>query len=223
MKQNCTKERTGFVFYRSFFDAISDLSAKEKLAIYEAITTYALEGIEPSMEKVGKTTKALWLLIKPLLDNDIRRYENGCKGAESGKRGGAPTGNDNAKKKQPQNNPIGLISNNPETTPIKEKEKEKEKENEKESECVESAHAHTHTPEEISLEKFKKFCSEQAPTLLEFEEPMTVPQLAELRKRYQNDNLIMECARQMHNKSAFQNNRSAFLTMRKWMANMRAC
>lgn len=221
MKQNCTKERTGFVFYRSFFDAISDLSAKEKLAIYEAISTYALEGIEPTMDKVGKTTKALWLLIKPLLDNDIKRYENGCKGAESGKKGGAPAGNDNAKKKQPQNNPIGLISNNPETTPLKEKEKEKEIEKEKESECVKSAHTHAHTQEDFVLQNFEKWCSQFAPTLLEFAEPMTAIQLDELRKK-NSDSKIKECAAQVHNKSAYQKNRSAFLTMRKWMATMKA-
>lgn len=67
---------------------------------------------------------------------------------QNGKKGGAPKGNNNASKKQPnnpekqpkkttQNNP----RNNPNNPPLKEKEKEKEKIKEKESETL----ARTHT------------------------------------------------------------------------------
>ena len=52
--------------------------------------------------------KAVWMAMKPQLDANWIRYQNGCKGASHGKKGGAPKGNKNASKttpKQPQNNP----------------------------------------------------------------------------------------------------------------------
>lgn len=112
----------------------------------------------------------------------------------------------------------------PQSKESKESKESKVKRESKEGACAD-AHTHEeapHTQEEIVLGKFEKFCANQTPTLLEFEEPMTAPQLAELRKKYNyNDNLIMECARQMHNKNAYLTNRSAYLTMRKWLTTMR--
>jgi hypothetical protein len=123
---------------------------------------------------------------------------------------------------------VGSLAQNSDILPQSKESKESKESRESKSACAD-AHTHEdttpHTPltqEEISLGKFEKFCSEQTPTLLEFEEPMTAPQLAELRKKCKNDNLIMECARQMHNKNAHLTNRSAYLTMRKWLTTMRS-
>ncbi len=95
------QKRAGFFFFRAFRDAISELKTKEKIIIYEAIFAYALDGEESDLSEVSNTAKAMWSLIKPMLDSDLRRYENGCKG-------GAPKGNTNAQKstetKQPKNN-----------------------------------------------------------------------------------------------------------------------
>ncbi len=88
---NQTKD--SFVFYRSFHDAIQDLSDPDKLLIYDAITQYALDRIEPDLQGFPKT---IFKLIRPQIDANWRRYENGTKG-------GAPTGNRNALK-QPKNN-----------------------------------------------------------------------------------------------------------------------
>mgnify|MGYP007009152901 CR=1 FL=1 len=83
------ESRDSFIFYRSFKDAIDDLEDKDKLSLYEAIVIYALE------QKVAEMTgisKILFKLIKPQLDANFRKRENG-------KKGGAPIGNQNAKKK----------------------------------------------------------------------------------------------------------------------------
>lgn len=94
------------------------------------------------------------------------------------------------------------------------------KSKEKESVCEEAqAHTHAHTQEDFVFLNFEKWAKEYTPSLLEFAEPMTPTQLAELRKTY-NDQTIKECAGQMHNKSASKANRSAFLTMRNWLSNM---
>lgn len=70
-----------------------DLSDKDKLIMYEAITDYALDLKERDLEGFPKV---VFDLIRPMLENNIKRWQNGCKG-------GAPTGNDNARK-QPKNN-----------------------------------------------------------------------------------------------------------------------
>ena len=101
------KEETmkdSFVFYRSFKESLSELTDSDKLLMYEAISDYALDKTEPQL--VG-FPKALFSLIKPQLDANWKRFENGKKGAEYGCKGGAPKGNNNALKakttpKQPQ-------------------------------------------------------------------------------------------------------------------------
>ena len=98
--------RESFVFYASFYDALVDCPDDIRLAVYDEICRYALiEGYEPKPKGMAK---ALFTLIRPQLDANIRRRENGKRGAEHGQKGGAPKGNQNATKttpKQPQNNP----------------------------------------------------------------------------------------------------------------------
>lgn len=88
------------------------------------------------------------------------------------------------------------------------------------AEGMTSAAPPTLTPREISLRKFEQWASQYTPTLLQFAEPMTASQLAELRAKY-TDQKIKDCAAQMHNKSAYMSNRSAFLTMRKWIQSVK--
>lgn len=94
-------KRESFVFYRSFKESLSDLSDADKLLLYEAISDYALNRIEPDLKGFPK---ALFSLIKPQLEANWKRYEaginNGWKGAEHGKKGGRP------KKEKPSNNPV---------------------------------------------------------------------------------------------------------------------
>lgn len=72
--------RDGFVFYRGFVKAIRKLkSDADKLALYDAIADYALDGIEPS-EDSSELIAALMETIKPQIDANNIRYENGKKG-----------------------------------------------------------------------------------------------------------------------------------------------
>ena len=80
--------RSSFIFYESFYDAISDLNAQQRVAVYDAICKYALMGEEPNLKGLPLT---IFKLIRPQLDANTKRYE-------SGKKGGAPAGNQNAKK-----------------------------------------------------------------------------------------------------------------------------
>lgn len=74
-----------FIFYRSFQDAIDNCPIEEQLSLYKAITKYALDRIEPSFRGIKQV---VWVLIKPQLDANWKRYESGLKG-------GAPKGNKN--------------------------------------------------------------------------------------------------------------------------------
>lgn len=110
------KERGSFIFYRSFKESLEDLGDSDKLIMYEAISDYALDRIEP---KLTGFPSALFKLIRPQLEANWRKFENGCKGANHGNKGGAPQGNKNATKgkttpKQPQNNPktTGNVNDN---------------------------------------------------------------------------------------------------------------
>ena len=69
--------RDSFIFYRSFFEAAEDLGPEEKCAMFDAICDYALNFAEPSLEG---TPKMAFRLIKPQLDANIARFNNGQKG-----------------------------------------------------------------------------------------------------------------------------------------------
>lgn len=123
-------ERKGFVFYTSFYEAITDkdvgLTKTEQLDLFIAISEYSLYGVIP--ELTGRS-KAMWILIKPQLDANNNRYENG-------KKGGAPKGNSNAKKTTKNNQKT--TKNNQKQPKEKEKEKDKDKEKGKIQPAVET-------------------------------------------------------------------------------------
>ena len=114
--------RDGFVFYRSFYEALCCLDKEQQAEAFKAVAEYALNGIEVELDGAAK---GIFLAIKPQIDANNKRYMNGIKGAEYGKLGG-----------RPKKNPIGVIDKNPigvmdETPKEKEKEKEKVKDKEK--------------------------------------------------------------------------------------------
>lgn len=111
---------SSFVFYDSFYEAISKLPDADQLAVYNALCQYALYDIEPECDGV---VAAMFMLMRPQIDANKRRRENGKLGASSGNKGGRPSKkadeipeaeNDNAANKEtnpkitpnkPQDNP----------------------------------------------------------------------------------------------------------------------
>ena len=71
-------ERKGFIFYASFYEAIKELPNENQLKVYQAITNFALTGIEPN--DLNGIEKAVFILIKPQIIANNKRYENGCGG-----------------------------------------------------------------------------------------------------------------------------------------------
>jgi len=70
--------RDSFIFYRSFYEAISILPRDVQGEIYTAIIEYGLYGKET--EQLKPVARSIFALVKPLLDSSIARYENGKKG-----------------------------------------------------------------------------------------------------------------------------------------------
>lgn len=97
--------REGFVFYKSWMDALDCLPPEEYKEAMRAILTYGLTGEEQDVDGVAK---AMLIMAKPTIDKNNRRAENGKAGAEYGVLGGRP-------KKETPNKP----QENPKETPNK--------------------------------------------------------------------------------------------------------
>jgi hypothetical protein len=202
------QKRAGFFFYRAIFDSVSQLKKRERAIIYEAIFAYALDMEEPNMEGWSDTARAIWTLAKPMLDNDLRRFENGCKG-------GAPKGSHN----NPRGRGVGTNRELTENKPTNNKNRIQVQEQVQEQSVCEEG-AHTPTREEVYLKNqfdlFPRWCSENAPSVLDFEEPLTFEQFSKLFTQYGAPR-IMQCAKEIHNKKAVGSNRNAMTTFSGWI------
>ena len=70
-------KRDSMIFYRSFYESVSGLSPVIKAELYDAIFEYGLNFKE--IEFTNEISRALFTLIKPQLDANIKRFENGNK------------------------------------------------------------------------------------------------------------------------------------------------
>lgn len=120
--------RDKFTFFGSYAEALSNLPDNERLKCYDALIQYAIYDTEPDLEGV---TKAIFSLMKPNVDNSIKRCENG-------KNGGRPSADDNQTETKPKPNlnqtetKAEPNNNQTETKPKPNKEKEKDKDRDRE-------------------------------------------------------------------------------------------
>lgn len=91
------EQRDSFIFYRSFYEAVSQLKPKDQVEVILAICEYALNGTE---RKLTGVPSAIFLLAKPNLDASQRRFENGKKGGRP-KTKGKPSQNLTETKTEP--------------------------------------------------------------------------------------------------------------------------
>ena len=74
--------------------SIQHLDPVEQLELFQTIVQYGLDQHEPEMSRY---VRAVWESIKPQLDANQRKYENGCKG-------GKPKYNQNETTTEPRTN-----------------------------------------------------------------------------------------------------------------------
>ena len=67
--------RDSFIFYRSFYLATKCLNQAEKAQLFDTICSYALDN---EIGELDGTAKGMFELIKPQLDANRKRFENGC-------------------------------------------------------------------------------------------------------------------------------------------------
>ena len=111
-------ERESFVFYRSFYEGIKELPRDIQGEVLTAIMEYGLNGVTTENQK--QITKAMFALIKPQLDANNQRFENG-------KKGGRPKANCNQtvndisfleKKKQKSDAAVSDLENENSESPL---------------------------------------------------------------------------------------------------------
>jgi hypothetical protein len=76
--------RDSFVFYASFYEAISNLPGETQLEVYNALCKYALLGELPEASPIAK---AMLTVMRPAVDAASARYEASV---ANGKKGGRP-------------------------------------------------------------------------------------------------------------------------------------
>lgn len=119
--------RESVVFYRSFAEAIKALPKEEQLKALWAVINYGLDGVIP--EEHGVHT-AIFLMAKPQIDANNKRYQNGTKGGRPVTKDKPNDNQDETKPKANDNQEI--TKDKPNQNQDKTKAEPKEKDNVKE-------------------------------------------------------------------------------------------
>ena len=89
------------VFYKSFVDAIETQSKEIQAEIYHLVFDYAFNGTEPNQEEYNSVSIAMFMLMRPQIDANNKKYENGKKG---GRTKAEPNDNQTETKSKPNDN-----------------------------------------------------------------------------------------------------------------------
>lgn len=138
----------GFIFYKSFADALENLPAEQYKTVVSAICKYALNGEEPS--ELDPICLTVFTLVKPQLDANAKRREAGRKGGEANTKqtGSKPEANC----KQTEANTKQNEANSKQTEAkekVKDKVKVKEKKETSKEKSVEGVVASLDAPDEV--------------------------------------------------------------------------
>ena len=78
--------RKQFTFYESFAKAIVRIrNKKDRCDAYDALVLFALNDVEPDLDKMPDAVAMFFDLVRPTLESSKRKAENGKKGGESSK------------------------------------------------------------------------------------------------------------------------------------------
>lgn len=126
--------RDTMVYYRSFRESLRELPPDLYKVVSETIFDYAFEGIAPGADS-NAVAKALFIAIKPIIDNAHNRYD-AC--VENGRKGGAPKGsrnNPSGKAGEPNQRPNQRPNQEPNLYKDKDKDVDKDKDIDSKGDC----------------------------------------------------------------------------------------
>lgn len=152
--------RDTMVYYRSFRESLRELPPDLYKVVSETIFDYAFEGIAPGPDS-NAVAKALFIAIKPVIDNAHNRYD-AC--VENGRKGGAPKGsrnNPSGKAIQPNQRPNQYPNQEPNL--YKDKDVDKDKDIESKGGAGGSGKSNvSNTPKGTSADKPRKVATKRA-------------------------------------------------------------
>lgn len=94
------EENNAAIILKSFVAAAETMAPEERLEFYEAIFHYSWTG---EINEMSRTSAAVFMAIKPVLDKRIARY---LRTKENGKKGGRPKNKTDDEPKQAQELPF---------------------------------------------------------------------------------------------------------------------
>ncbi|KAA5274429.1 hypothetical protein F2Z12_24835 [Bacteroides faecis] len=188
--------RDSFIFYRSFYEAIKDLPRDIQGEIYTAIMEYSLYGKET--DNLKPVARSIFTLIKPQIDVNNKRFDNGCKGGRPLKKETKekPSNNQKETKEKPNKNYNVNDNNNDnkESTNVDKKER----------------------PPKSDYERFNEWLKEHTPNILKLQRQITEEEFLKLKKKYSYDQIV-DILQSMENyKDAPKKYTSVYLTFLKW-------
>lgn len=141
--------KNSFVLYYNYREILTDFTDEQLGKLFRALFDYEIDRTEP---KFSGELKIAFGFIKKDLDINLVKYDNICKrNRENGQNGGAPIGNQNARKqpKQPKQ-PEDDNDNEYDNDILSKKESKKENKNI----ILSNAHAHARESYDEILESF---------------------------------------------------------------------
>ena len=187
--------RDSFIFYRSFYEAIKDLQRDIQGEIYTAIMEYSLYGKET--DNLKPVARSIFTLIKPQIDVNNKRFDNGCKGGRPLKKETKEKPNNNQKetKEKPNDNDNVNDNNiNKESTNVDKKE----------------------SPPKSDYERFNEWLKEHTPNVLKLQRQITEEEFLKLKKKYSYDQIVDILQSMDKYKDAPKKYTSVYLTFLKW-------
>ena len=119
------------LFYYEWEESFEELSDSEYRQMIRAIQKYAKTGETPKFE--DRTMRSVFKLVKKAIDRNQERYGAKCqKNKENGKLGGAPKGNQNAKRKTTETTQNNQTVEKTTETTLRVRERERDREPERE-------------------------------------------------------------------------------------------
>ena len=187
--------RDGFIFYRSFYDAIKDLPRDIQSEIYTAIMEYSLNGKET--ENLKPIARSVFTLMKPQIDANNKRFENGRKGGRP-KSDNKPKANQVITKTKPSNNQNKTKVEPKDKDNVNDNDIKKEPPNGDKKEADASSCSHSN----IDYQKFQDWLTRKAPycsNIKNFPSQITETEFMKLKEKYTGKQ-IAETIEQIENR-----------------------